>query len=299
LKSNPKIEVIISITIGILLVLSPLINNVLSFYTGKSDKNTEYWDNINLDNKNLKLSKVPGRIHIDNNWSDAKTTGICTGSGTYSDPYVIVDLEIDGGGTGIGISIKSQNDYFRIENCTIFNCSSGIQLSGTNNGEVINNICSSNRKGIFIMAYSYDNNITGNFLNHHLQGIDLYFNCHDNIIEGNTVNNSYTGIVIQAFSDHNTVSGNTLIVYDECITSYGQGFGLNDIFNNSCLVLDPSQPEPQPELPPFPLEVVIIIIIIIICIFGAIITTVIIVYKKKKTRGIEVKYPKGTTTLYR
>ena len=69
--------------------------------------------------KNPKISQLSKRIHIDNNWSEAKIAGICTGLGTYGDPYIIQDLFINGNGTGNGITITSKNDYFRIENCTI------------------------------------------------------------------------------------------------------------------------------------------------------------------------------------
>lgn len=38
---------------------------------------------------------VSGKIHIDNNWTAAKSAGICTGNGTYSEPYVIDDLMVE------------------------------------------------------------------------------------------------------------------------------------------------------------------------------------------------------------
>lgn len=46
--------------------------------------------------------------------ADAKTAGICTGQGTYSDPYVIQDLVIDAGESGSCILIENSNDYFKI-----------------------------------------------------------------------------------------------------------------------------------------------------------------------------------------
>ena len=254
MKSNPKIKTIIIIAIGIFIGFSTLSNDNLNFNTGNSDK-------INLDTENMKLSVVSGKIHIDGNlgWANAKTAGICTGNGTYSEPYVIEDLVIDGGGSGICILIGNSSVYFMIENCTIYNSGgTGIKLDNVNNGYLINNNCSyagislfesdSNyivgnnisysKVGIFLW-YSCDNNVIAfNILNYHSQGIDLYFQCYYNTVSGNTVNNTYTGIVLQAGSDYNTVSGNTLIVNDECITSYDQGFRDNSIFNNSCVVLE-------------------------------------------------------------
>ncbi|MFX1479626.1 MAG: hypothetical protein ACFFCI_16005, partial [Promethearchaeota archaeon] len=60
-------------------------------------KNVEY---TNSPNEIIKITKVSGKIHISNNWSDAKIAGICTGSGNFSDPYIIEDLIIDARGTG-------------------------------------------------------------------------------------------------------------------------------------------------------------------------------------------------------
>jgi len=81
-----------------------------------------------VDNFPLAISPIHDgeKIHIDDsgvsaiNWSlTAKITNWVSGSGTYSDPYVIDGLEIDGGGSGSGILINnSKNDYF-IEICNL------------------------------------------------------------------------------------------------------------------------------------------------------------------------------------
>ena len=97
MKSNAKSKIIILITLSILFGLLSIITTNLSLITSNSNKNSEYNDNRNLDNKNLQISAVSGKIHINNNWSAAKSAGIATGSGTYSDPYVIEDLIIDEG----------------------------------------------------------------------------------------------------------------------------------------------------------------------------------------------------------
>ncbi|GAH53453.1 unnamed protein product, partial [marine sediment metagenome] len=86
----------------------------------------------------IKLSSPHSRIHIDNNWSAAAIAGICTGSDIYSDPYVIEDYEIDGGGSGVCILINNTNEYFRIQNCNFTNADKGIHLWNTSNGEIRN-----------------------------------------------------------------------------------------------------------------------------------------------------------------
>jgi len=151
-----------------------------------------------VENKNLKSSIVSERIVIANNWSAANATGICTGSGSFSDPYVIKDLIIDGGGEGTGISIRSRNDYFKIENCTIFNCLYGIRLLSTNNGTLYNNNCSYNGYGIYLDTASpfieenygcLSNTIKENIVNNNGDGIYLKW-CHDTKIIGNIANNN-------------------------------------------------------------------------------------------------------------
>ena len=224
--------------LSIIFALSPIIINKLNLNEGDSDKNLEYNEDSDLDNCKLKSSKISGKIHIDNNWTDAKSAGICTGNGTYSEPYVIEDLVIDGGDSGICILIENSDVYFKIENCTLYNSrvgdptfpAAGIKLSHVNNSQLINNDCSSNYDGIYLwfsnnnnvsgntvsfntygirLAQSNKNNINGNIANNSIQiGINLY-ECHLNNISGNIANNnSYVGIYIH-ISNNIMVLGNT------------------------------------------------------------------------------------------
>jgi len=173
-----------------------------------------------LDNRiYINQSGNSDRIFISNNWSAAEADGICTGSGTYSNPYVIRDKVINGNGSGNGIAIRSRNDYFRIENCTIFNCSVGISLYSTDNGSLYNNDCSFNDIGIYLHSpirptpetYGcFNNSIIENIANNNSwQGIYLDYGCEDNIIINNIANNNVEyGINFEGRSDI-TISGNT------------------------------------------------------------------------------------------
>lgn len=167
---------------------------------------------------NLKSSIISERIIIANNWSAAELDGICTGSGNFTDPYVIQDLVIDGGGTGIGISISSRNDYFRIENCTIFNCSVGIDLISTDNGTLYDNDCSFNEIGIYLHCPNppspeeigcFNNFIIDNIVNNNsMQGIYIGWFCEDTFIINNTANNNADyGINYEAYPE-TIISGN-------------------------------------------------------------------------------------------
>jgi len=207
MKSNAKLKIIILITLGILFALAPKITINPSFITANSDV-------INFDKENLKISATTGKIHIDNNWTDAWSAGICTGNGTYSEPYVIEDLVIDAGGSGSGIFIENSIVYFKIENCTLYGAESGsrwgagILLWNVNNSQLIGNNCSSNYIGIYLIDNNYNNTITGNIVNNNGGGIYLDSSS-DNTISGNTINNNiWSGIYLNS-SNNNTISGNT------------------------------------------------------------------------------------------
>ena len=99
---------------------------------------------------------------------DAKNVGLCTGEGTYTDPYVIQNLEIDSSGTGSSIWVENSNVYFKIENCIVSHSGSsyidgGIELNNVINGRLIDNLATSNLIGIFLDT-SDNNSIVGNTL---------------------------------------------------------------------------------------------------------------------------------------
>ena len=207
MKSNAKLTIIILITLGIFFAIAPMITINPSFITANSDV-------INFDKENLKISATTGKIHIDNNWTDAWSAGICTGNGTYSEPYVIDDLVIDAEGSGSGIFIENSIVYFKIKNCTLYGTESGsrwgagIRLSNVNNSQLIGNNCSSNYVAIYLSYNDYNNTITGNIVNDNGGGIylsDSYYNT----ISGNTINNNiWCGIYLDC-SSNNIISGNT------------------------------------------------------------------------------------------
>jgi len=189
MKSKGKSIVMILITLGILFALSPVINNGLNF---NAENNTTIADKNNV---NLKLSAVSGKIHVDNNWTATKVAGKCTGDGTYSSPYVIEDLVIDGGGSGSCIWIQNSDVYFNIENCTLYNSGNhwddtGILLAmDVDNGQLIDNIIHDNYIGIYL--YSSDNNtISGNIIsNSSDNGLRVWYS-YNNTISGNTANHN-------------------------------------------------------------------------------------------------------------
>jgi len=235
MKSKAKLIIMILITSGIIFALLPVINNGLKFNTRYSNNNTSYNSDFNMDNKNPKISAVSGKIHIDNNWTDAKDAGICTGNGTYSEPYVIEDLVIDGGGTGNGIVINNSRVYFKIENCTITNSESyfaGIYLDNSTNGQLINNNCSLNSYGIYLDG-SDNTTINGNVLFNNGYGIRLY-SSHRNNVSSNRISHNGIGISLMV-SWSNIISNNILYNHSQGIYLWASSHNeiLENIVNNA------------------------------------------------------------------
>ncbi|MFX1317031.1 MAG: NosD domain-containing protein [Promethearchaeota archaeon] len=201
----------ILLSFGIILALT-FVNYNLNFNPEIKNKCSECRNYINLDNVNLKISKISEMIFIDGNfgWFNFKNAGYCTGQGTYSDPYVIEDLIIDGGGTESCIYIQNSDAYFKIENCTLYNSgddpNAGIRLYYVNNSLLVNNNCSFNSYGIYLY-HSGNNTILRNTVNYNEgYGICVYYS-NDNVISDNLLNYNYRGIY-SSDSINNLISGN-------------------------------------------------------------------------------------------
>lgn len=242
MKLITKTKILVLIIISLLFTFSPIITNWLKFNAENGEKSSENNDVINTDNKNLYISKISGKIHIDNNWSAAKSEGICTGHGTFSDPYVIKNLIIDGEGSGSCILIENSLVHFKIENCTLYNAgnysaedfSAGIYLSDVSNAQIIDNNCSSNCIGIYL-NWSNSNAITENIVTNNICGICLT-ECDNNIISGNTIKNNAYGGISSSLINYNTIFGNCIFnnmygIYSH--VDYYNNISGNVIFNNS------------------------------------------------------------------
>jgi parallel beta-helix repeat protein len=236
MKSSAKSKAIILIALGILFALSPIITVNLSFIMGNSIKSSEYSDDINLDNKNLKISQVSEKIHIDNNWTASKSAGICTGNGTYSEPYVIEDLVIDGEGSGSCIWIENSDVHFKVEGCTVYNSgpglyNAGIKLRDVINGQLINNNCSNN-SGVGIGLYQSQNiTIKGNTVNYNNEfGIFLEVS-HNNIFSENILKENSNGIYL-GLSNNNTILNNSAFNNDLRGIYLSSSSNNNTIMNN-------------------------------------------------------------------
>ncbi len=141
------------------------------------------------------------------NWTWASTRIWSTGLGTYSNPYLIKDLTINGQGLGSSIEIRNSNKFFSIENLNVYNSGNinnidaGIRLYNVTNGMVFQNNCSFNGRNGIILTNSNNNSIIENIVNsNNGSGILLfgeYQSCVNNtIISNNAINNLLSGIEI-------------------------------------------------------------------------------------------------------
>jgi hypothetical protein len=71
-----------------------------------------------------------------------KEKGVVGGHGTEIDPYIIkgwnIKCEWGKGGAGIGIDIQSDNEYFIIDDCFIYDCLTGIVFDSKVGGKITN-----------------------------------------------------------------------------------------------------------------------------------------------------------------
>ena len=177
---------------------------------------------IDDDTTILKTSKISTQIHIDNNWSAAESAGICIGDGTYSNPYLIQDLEIDGGQLTSCILIENSQEYFKIENCTLYNAGegddpnyiAGIRLNNTQNGIIKNNTCHSNEDDGITITYCKNLTIIDNNL-HSNERIGLFIEKSNNITINfnNFDSNQWAGMIFEQ-SSNVSISNNIMINND-------------------------------------------------------------------------------------
>jgi len=233
MKLKTKSKIVLLLTFEIVLALSAVHFCNLYFAVRTSENNNA----INFNYQNLKISKISGKIHIDDtnpsaNWSAAKIAGICTGSGTYSDPYVIEDLIIDGGGTGSGIWIQNSIKYFRIENCTIYNSDIGIHLwPEAHNGTLVDNNCSSNNVYGIEIEECKNCTVSGNILENNGDGIHVKVGT-DITISGNTANNnSGMGMYLEICSYLDVLNND--VNYNGWVGLYLGGFSYGTVKGNT------------------------------------------------------------------
>lgn len=162
---------------------------------------------------------IPFNVHIYNNWSEtALNYEWCSGSGTWTDPFIIENITIDSQYAGNSISIEYTSDYFKIRNCTFNNAEYGIYLSNVNNGHISNISCSDNQESGILIYNCQNNTIENNYLNNSgvashrgtgHSGILCFQSSHNYFINNLFNKNDWAGIEMQSMSSLNLILNNT------------------------------------------------------------------------------------------
>jgi len=148
------------------------------------------------------------------NWSKtAAENDWCSGSGSWSDPYIIENVLIDGLGGEFCISIWDSDVYFIIRNCILYNVGSvrnnaPIKLRFTDNGRLYGNTLEEGHTGIYLFTCE-NNSISNNALSDLVYGINLG-SSHHNAISNNDIETHTYGVMLDD-SNYNNVSLNSLI----------------------------------------------------------------------------------------
>jgi parallel beta-helix repeat protein len=161
--------------------------------------------------------------------ADLRTSGVCTGSGTISDPYVITDLII-GGSSGAAISIMNVDTNLTIRNCIITDSFDGISIIGSTNITISNNTIENVYDGLYLydvvnititnntiidsmegiyLAAAGGSTIFGNTIIDSMEGIYLADADGNIVLDNDILRSNWCGICL-AFSDDNTISGNSV-----------------------------------------------------------------------------------------
>ena len=151
------------------------------------------------------------RVYINDNdpnynWSKtAAENDWCTGSGTYSDPYVIENLYIDADDYGGCIGIYYSKKYFIIRNCWLDNTgpsnyNSGVYMWVGENGTITDNLITYTFEGVYFEAGCINNTVYNNIMisDHtsagHGRALHISSESHNNTISNNKILNYYDGI---------------------------------------------------------------------------------------------------------
>jgi len=155
----------------------------------------------------------PIRINGDGDFTAPNGVSNPGAQGTFADPFIIQDFEIDGTGFGFGIYIGNTTKYFVIRNCLLHNASgfpsepylqdSGIFFYNVDNG-MIDDCTSKDNNQFGINLYNSDNNDidTARSWNNTKYGIYLKNSNRNNVTNATIYNNPDKGIYLNSCNDN-------------------------------------------------------------------------------------------------
>ena len=196
----------------------------LHYYSTDIAGNIEATKSITI--KTIEFPIIIDEIDSNNpSWEDIVNMGICTGSGTLSDPFIIENFifpEYD----GYVIEVRNSEVFFIIRNCESFGFDYGIRLENVSNGLITENF-------IHRINTEICNNI--NVTNNLLETGQFYiFYTNNSVFSGNTFNQAESESILLSECYYNEFSNNLLygMGYGEAIRAEGPNY-YNIFFNNT------------------------------------------------------------------
>ncbi|MGB2983017.1 MAG: NosD domain-containing protein [Candidatus Bipolaricaulia bacterium] len=169
-------------------------------------------------------------IVITNDHEFTVENGVCSGSGTVEDPYVVENWSIDAGLDDYGIRIHGTTRTFVIRNVEISGAAkSGIYFSYVQNGTIENCTLEANWTGVTLNFSSF-NRITGCLFAKNTDAIHTYFS-HNNQVLGSVFEQNDTALWLDA-SNESRISGN-LISDSHMGVYFNLGSEQNTVLNNA------------------------------------------------------------------
>ncbi|MDD4903572.1 MAG: NosD domain-containing protein [Candidatus Bipolaricaulis sp.] len=147
-------------------------------------------------------------IMITNDYEFTPQNGVCSGSGTPVDPYVIQGWRIDAGYDAYGIRVHGTTRYFVIRDVEVTGAMrAGVSLSYVRNGRVEGCLLNANWVGIAV-NYSTFIRISDCVFDTNTDGVHLFFS-NENQILYNVFDRNDTALWLDA-SNRNEITGNLI-----------------------------------------------------------------------------------------
>lgn len=147
-------------------------------------------------------------IAIASDYQFTAENGVCSGSGTFEDPYVIADWEIDAGEDAYGIRIHGTSRPFVIRNVAVSGAArAGISLSYVRNATIEGCLVEANFTGVLLNFCTFVR-VRGCTMEKNTDGLRLLFSSENQILDSVFRDND-TALWFDA-SNSNDVWGNLI-----------------------------------------------------------------------------------------
>ncbi len=217
-------------TILTVLIASIMMISAVSIFVGDYEAESILTDGSILSERSA--------IDINGNSDFNSQNGVASGSGSFSDPYIIENFRFNTSGDN-GIDIRNTDSHFIIRNCWISAGNdkrsefTGLSLINVKNGSITNCKLDHNHNGIYGND-AYNIHIHNNTITENLNGVFLSLNCRNLTITDNECNLNAVGMVLEQDISDCYIANNT------CFKNLLSGIALwdqcsgNIIENNTC-----------------------------------------------------------------